>query len=892
MTAADRKAATLDFLRGGKDEGEREQRRAWAASALARARGFREKRVRGMPEGKLAELLAQRPKLAPKLTLMLLHSFVTTSLRDEWLRFLDALGVEHDDEGTVRQDLKEPPDGGAAAKALSVLDESSDESADLLLHWAELVCPVAAVPVRQALRERSEEEVDVEEPEDSTEGAEDEHPEEGALGFTTLDRVLIRSTVDAIAGVEGAFDDDQIEDLIEEVVHLNGHRHSSYFHSGFLDGLRGRPPLLEFAEANRSRQGWYLSGYLAARARKGRAADLLALFEEHRALVTQALTPQPFSGMALPFAVALIEAFLEEGREGEIAELFHPGVFAHAGPRAWRPCLDRATDLLLKGRPEEAQPLLELLQRLWHPLDGVPEWQPPPPRFRLDVQRRLGQTARMLGDFDRAQAILTKLEGQGNRSFQARIAADLGLVDCALKALSSLRLPQSEDGCEALQQKLVPGEQRFQQAMEFGGAAGNAAFCLAMLAMARGEPEGTQAYARKALAEFKRNPHLYSKTGVLDRTRLLLGWASSKGETNTEAHDTVEEVQTAILGLGREAAFLALQALENVLLVDVDCAVRLAESLLQAWRDDETLGDRVFELLDQSSATYSRSENLRPRLLERARKSGRSDAERAADLARLVVIADRKNDEALAAEVLSEWQGLAMADPRSQVADAFLAALRGQSDGAPDTGWSAEEIRDARVALHLGRGEREEAAALLDQTLVAALNGSDPWSLTEAEDVLQLMEPLGVAGCPSPDRLEWLAARKRTGEREVLPADTEDLRARILFVGGNETQERYEASIRDTLAKEYPNVEVVFEFTGWGANWGRDKDRIHNEIGRSNAVVLMRFVRTNLGRAVRRSCNELGRDWIPCTGHGRGSILSAIRQAIRVAAKAKTSTPC
>jgi len=39
-----------------------------------------------------------------------------------------------------------------------------------------------------------------------------------------------------------------------------------------------------------------------------------------------------------------------------------------------------------------------------------------------------------------------------------------------------------------------------------------------------------------------------------------------------------------------------------------------------------------------------------------------------------------------------------------------------------------------------------------------------------------------------------------------------------------------------------------------------------------NALIIMRFIRTELGRRLRKLCGENGLMWFPCTGRGRHFI--------------------
>ncbi len=72
-----------------------------------------------------------------------------------------------------------------------------------------------------------------------------------------------------------------------------------------------------------------------------------------------------------------------------------------------------------------------------------------------------------------------------------------------------------------------------------------------------------------------------------------------------------------------------------------------------------------------------------------------------------------------------------------------------------------------------------------------------------------------------------LAQYKEVFERRsqsglVLPptVDPEDFYGLVLVVGGNETQSQQDEAIRAANEKEWPNVTLMFERTGWNSNWG------------------------------------------------------------------------
>jgi hypothetical protein len=108
---------------------------------------------------------------------------------------------------------------------------------------------------------------------------------------------------------------------------------------------------------------------------------------------------------------------------------------------------------------------------------------------------------------------------------------------------------------------------------------------------------------------------------------------------------------------------------------------------------------------------------------------------------------------------------------------------------------------------------------------------------------------------------------------------------RVLFVGGNEKQEAYQAYLDDFVANRYPSCKVDFEFTGWSANWGRIVKTLEAKLAEADVLILLQFIRTELGRTMRRLAREHGIPWVPCTGHGRRSLERSIETAVAVAAK-------
>ena len=79
-----------------------------------------------------------------------------------------------------------------------------------------------------------------------------------------------------------------------------------------------------------------------------------------------------------------------------------------------------------------------------------------------------------------------------------------------------------------------------------------------------------------------------------------------------------------------------------------------------------------------------------------------------------------------------------------------------------------------------------------------------------------------------------------------------DVQVSICFIGGNETQRAYVGELQARIEKQYPQVLLEFEMPGWSSNWGRIMKRIESAIYRADAIVVMRFIRTEFGKKIRR----------------------------------------
>ncbi len=142
-----------------------------------------------------------------------------------------------------------------------------------------------------------------------------------------------------------------------------------------------------------------------------------------------------------------------------------------------------------------------------------------------------------------------------------------------------------------------------------------------------------------------------------------------------------------------------------------------------------------------------------------------------------------------------------------------------------------------------------------------------------------MFERIAGYGSVTPDA--GLVARVEALRRAAAP-ESPTVRRPVgpVYVGGNEVQVRYEARLREEVSRRWPDVALDFDFTGWSSNWGRELPVIERRVADADAVVIMRFIRTMLGRALRELCGRHAKPWVACTGHGRDSLLGAIARAV------------
>ncbi len=792
-------------------------------------------------------------------------------------RFVDVTGIPHVD-GRIDSAVaykREPPSREILEKAVDrVYSEFDGVEVRLYLDCLYAECPpfwVALPDARAAVEARratggAVEVVPVPPSGVTAPAAEVPTPASSRDPLTNLDHAVMDAVVASVAGGVGALPEDQIRDLVEEFVALNPKRLASYFHRGFLEVLAGREPTFDWPEANPERRAWYLCGALAALSRRSDRTAVVRLAEA-RPEETRALgSGEGAVGSAAAFAAPLLfEAFLEVKGPAAAAESVQPPAVAQAGLPFFRRVLEASGALLREQRPEEAGLLLDRLQGSIGVFEAFHAG--PPVDDLRELRRRQAHRARLLGDGEKARALLESLVREGPGDRDGMIRADLGLIACGLRSLGEVRLPEDPSDRAETARVLGAGEKWFRESAGVGGDGGHGEFCLGTLLLARGDLGGALPLLSRAVSQMERRPEVYEALRVLSRARLYQARCLAATVDPGRMAHAAERLVAGARGTGGEGVQIVREALVDIASCDPEAAARAAVGL------EPVLGDAIVDAA-RDADLLSRLPALREGLARRAEDEARAPALRFEDFETLLRVGRQMGDIEVSRRALDGLEGLAQIGGTER--ERFLGRLADEAYFRP--AWDPEDAALFRVRSLEAAGRLPEAASVLTTLAFEFLarGGHD-----EEEAARGLVERIRALGVVAPD--EGLVRRldaASTVRREEAPVATAPVTGSIVFFGGNESQERYREEVLRWATERWPGVTLTLESTGWSSNWGRELPRYENLIGRADAVVIMRFVRTLLGMHLRRMCGQAGIPWVACTGHGRDSMKNSIAAAV------------
>lgn len=680
--------------------------------------------------------------------------------------------------------------------------------------------------------------------------------------FTALDKMLFRATVDSVGAVEGSLPPEEMADLIEELIHLNTTRTKSYFHRGYFQALAGVEVEEGGQEQNQERRAWEWAGRIIGLSRFHRNEEILKDFDQNLDLA-RSMSKGRFSGAAQGAMPPVVEALFEAGRFQDACVMLEPDLVAQA-PHKYIPSLIlRGRDLVRARRVEEAKRVIGKAREL---LDAEGIGEGSPEGLRFECERRWGQILRAQGAYKDARLQFERLLAGGGPTAELRI--DMALCAAKMRWLDDVMLPVKNTEHGALIQQLEKGKADAEAALAAGGPASGAAYLLGIEALLHRDGEAAalgfleHAY-EMALARNEVYPDslFFNQLCLALSVSILL--AMDEGRFNV-AHDLLHRA----LDDGRLSKLpldLFKRAIEVIRASSHPACLEILQDFEQ--RCPQILDDhlRNSEFLEASPAVM--------KLLERrAQSESRSAQSRWNDLEALLAARLKTGDREEAESCLSAMEELALNFER--LTHAYLNVLND-----PDrSGLVLEDVdrMEARRVLYQVRGQHREEAQVLVELARHALGDRD---LELAREYLDHAESLGLGKSQLAMEYRWAADLADSMPAPVTVDARQARQVSILLVGGNEVQARYDDAIRDHFRRLDPRLRIEFIHPAWSSNWNAEVEDVKRKLASHQALVVMRFNRTQLGRHVRRLAGEHGKLWFSCTGHGRDSLIRAIARA-------------
>lgn len=687
---------------------------------------------------------------------------------------------------------------------------------------------------------------------------------------TALDRLLVQEAIRASAAATGASPLAVVAGTVAEFVRIQPLRFPSYFHLGFVDALMGERPRTELPAENEERWGWYDAGWISGRYRLKDWSGIVEHFDA---------SPRVHSlgsgGGASDVAIGpLVGALAQCERHEQAAKLIAPEAFAYEHSELPEQVLGLATGLLRQDRAVEARAYLNKLEkgvtlRLDRELD-VREGLVP------DMKRRIAHCLRHEGLFQeskvRLQELLAASGGLASR-YEAMVAADIGLLEAETARLSDLSIPTAPSEAMERLRTLEKGLPWFERAAGLPCAeSAHGKYPLGLRALTQGEWDIAFRHLESAVALFAGDPERYASGALITRSRFFTAIAGL-GSDAAPAARAPQFLQwiTAGLSIGLVIPESLLEtAVVGAYAKDHQVAAELVKLLIQHGKSHYIT---AISALDQTGAEAVLARALLARFIER-RPTNLKDLQLCERVLNLARAADDAEAGRAATDLL---YGLAL----ERVGRERVLALLEDVD---TTGWllSREERDELRLSLLEALGDYPAAAALCDEMGHRLLASHEFAREVQAADLLEraLAYPAGTSVACSSLRARLDGIRQPDREQSG-STSKQTQHVCVAVVGGNETQQQYQAFLHDWARSE--NISLEFIASGWTSNWNSylaDFERLM-AAGKLDGVVILKFVRTEFGRAVRKRCEKLAQ--LGIGGHGRESIRRAIAAVAEMA---------
>jgi hypothetical protein len=695
---------------------------------------------------------------------------------------------------------------------------------------------------------------------------------------TPLDNLLTQTLVASAARDYGYPSLIEMEDIVDEFIHLNSSRHQSYFHRGFLHALAHTESNLPAPEMNEARSQWELAGNIFGLARLRDHPEVVSIWDKKRREVNVIISDHPAGPRVVPL---LWDALWAVGRHSEAINVLRPATVAGASGSFREDLLQTARVHRLNGFSEEARGILDVLHDCLPTLDSADVIASD---YEFTVRRELAVCVRSLGDFDSAAAVLELLLDRSPADRRGEILSILALSRSQFRNLSDVSIGVEPDEASEIAQRIKANGGLFDEASisdnPVGQAIGN--YCLGVASIIDGDHTHAMSSFSKSYSATMTASAASGNSRFAENLKMGLAIAILGANNRSRFLQALELLTEIADSADRPPASVVLAAAEGVLLVE-DPELR-GDLLEPLWRLSPDLLDELIDLTFHDPA-------LIPEGIVRSFEDGYLNESTALEtswsqgtwLYKRAATSAQINK---ARSVLDHLEHLAIS--HSDLRGRYVEFLQDENE-AVTLAWDEESVRFSRVNISEMGGDLVSAAVELTAQFheFAARDRAH-----EAAGILERIRSYGLDETYVTElepRLLALSATEDDKFSESRDSHLDQVPVSVLFVGGDESESKFDEQITHDVMSKSRNTKVDFVHPGFSSNWGSVANRVIERLHDYDVLVLSPFVRTEFGRTLRRRVDETPGFWFSCTGRGKTTTVRAIVEASRLAAVKKLS---
>ncbi len=668
------------------------------------------------------------------------------------------------------------------------------------------------------------------------------------IHFGALDRLLIRAINESVSDINGALVPDEMERALHQLLRLNSEIPAYYFHLGYFNGLRGVRFSVEKHQSNMA-QAWAYYGYLIGLWRENHDV-VVDTFVAHKKFWLQLLTLQV---ELLEPLYQLLTTFAQREAYQHIAELIERcpipqlAVAEHPLSVPYQ-IYSIAADLVRRGESSDSAD--RILQELIRQLHGAGVERD----LYARCLRKRGQLLRRKRRFTQASELFDLAISVQDFSEVSQTYADIGLTLAKYTGLDSILPGDDKEQNRMIKVALESQKQHFLSALQVPNADyTNAQFILGILETAKHQYAQAFEYLHEARQGMERQLDAYKARGLYDWAVFLRLRAWSFKPSAEDISAIHKDVTYIILSDVLFPISHWLDIYHNLAKIDAGVARDVMQHLFN-YRDLDLYSictvDEVMRYGAEIWQRYFHSEQF-------VRQSASVRYEHYINAMHIAVT--NENDQAC--EYLLDLLEM-NASSNSDFA-ALMTKFIEDNYAIFVQMWGETDTLEMHIQLLFMVGKHDIALPLLPKLCNIYIGQRD---MQRARAIYEWMKQLRHPECLQYHQFFTVYVTK------------ESLRpCRVLYVGGNETQQSFKEQIDERLKNSHPHITVTWELIGWKSNWDKDAERIEREIPQHDLVVLSPYVRTLFGRHIR----SVSKNWRSSTGKGQGRIFNDIVEAVQ-----------